>query len=119
MVRIIPSICSTAMSDFVFFATGEKDYSNIRPMTSLREIELRHDEEAAEGAGSGRRLKGELKEIADCGMRNVELGEREETERQIDPLQARSGGGKFPADERRIHPAIYGLSRAHPDGKSS
>ena len=62
------------MSDFVFFATGEKDYSNIRPMTSLREIELRPDEEAAEGAGSGRRLKGELKEIAECGMRNVEWG---------------------------------------------
>ena len=62
------------MSDFVFFATGEKDYSNIRPMTSLREIELRLGEEAAEGAGSGRRLKGELKGNADCGMRNVEWG---------------------------------------------
>ena len=33
---------------------------------------------------AGRRMKGELKEIADCGMRNVELGEREEMERQID-----------------------------------
>ena len=32
IVRIIPSICSTAMGDFVFFATGEKDYLNIPPM---------------------------------------------------------------------------------------
>ena len=34
IVRIIPSICSTAMGDFVFFATGEKDYLNIPPMRS-------------------------------------------------------------------------------------
>jgi len=34
IVRIIPSICSTAKGDFVFFATGEKDYSKFPPMRS-------------------------------------------------------------------------------------
>jgi hypothetical protein len=34
IVRIIPSICSTATGDFVFFATGEKDYSKLPAMRS-------------------------------------------------------------------------------------
>ena len=34
IVRIIPLICSTALGDFVFFATGKKDFLNIRPMRS-------------------------------------------------------------------------------------
>jgi hypothetical protein len=46
MVRIIPSICSTAMSDFVFFATGEKDYSNIRPMRRTENSRKREKDEA-------------------------------------------------------------------------
>jgi hypothetical protein len=39
--------------------------------------------------------------------------------KQMDSLHGRSGYGKFPADERRVHPALYGLGSAHPDGESS
>ncbi len=35
-MRIIPSICSTATGDFVFFATGEKDYSKLPAMRSRK-----------------------------------------------------------------------------------
>jgi hypothetical protein len=59
------------MSDFVFFATGEKDYSRIPP---TRRPENSRKEEKNEG-----------QRIADCGMRNVE------SEEEIKNYEGRTG----------------------------
>ena len=58
-MRIIPSICSTATRDLVFFATGEKDYSKVPPMRSGKKIRKYELGKRKESDVSGQKAKPE------------------------------------------------------------